>query len=540
MKNIVLKYKKWFYFLLMVGLFILINKMAISLTKTWDSVHIISLLLGNILLIATYFYFIGILKLSKKLFVSKNVLTDKAVSKIKLLTDSSVKKYYQISFWGLALVTFILPFLFMIHVPDSKHAWDYFVIFDSTTELHGRSFGLLPDTVSRLGYFLRYSNNQFLGILFNKIFAPFAWNIHLKLWMVTALSALLTSLGVLALSLVVKALSGKRQALLYNVCAFGFLPFYVYGAQLYSDTIILPFIAFGLLFFIYAFKSQRLKEQVIWYFLASLSIVLGYTFKPTVLIIFVAIFIFLMINKKGKQLLLLIPLFAILFVGGHFMVKATIASEPAFSQQANERRNLPLMHWIAMSWAPTNKTGGFNQKIREYSESFPTYAAKQKADEKLFIDNVKKMGLSGIVRQIGRKLAYTWFWGDLNSAFYTYHHENKFINKYFDYFSGTTLTAPKGPGNITGWFMLKAIQTLYWIALVFLMWRQIWRILRRKKNWASPWLVLALAVCGLSFFLIIWEANSRYLYQFAPIMIALASLGLVDNYFKKKKVKESI
>ncbi|AXN65309.1 glycosyltransferase family 39 protein [Lactococcus cremoris] len=529
----------------MIGLFILINGIALSITKSWNSDHIIALVLGNLLLVAAYFYFIGIFRLSKKLFAPKNEMEiiDESVSKIEsksfLLTDLSVKKYYQISFWAVALVTFILPFLFMIHVPDSKHAWDYFVIFNSTTELHGQSFGLLPETASRLGYFLRYPNNQFLGILFNQIFSPFAENVLLKMWVVTAVSALLTSLGVLAGTLSVKALSGKRHAILYNVCALGFLPFYVYGAQLYSDTITLPFVSFGLLFFIYAIKSDKLNRQILWYFLATLLTVLGYEFKPTVLIVLIAALVFLGLNKKWKQLLLLIPMFALLFVGGHFMVKATIATEPAFSQEANERHNLPMMHWIAMSWAPSNKTGGFNKKIRQYSESFPTYEAKKEADKQLFIDNIKKMGPAGIVRQIGRKLSYTWLYVDLNSAFYTYYHENKFINRYFDYLSGTSLTSLDGPGNITGWFMLKAVQTLYWIGLVVLLWRQIWRILSRKKNWSNPWFVPALAFVGLSFFLILWETNSRYLYQFAPVMIALASLGLIDNQFKKKKrVKE--
>nr|WP_323851095.1 glycosyltransferase family 39 protein [Lactococcus cremoris] len=528
----------------MIGLFILINGIAVSITKSWNSDHIIALVLGNLLLVAAYFYFIGIFRLSKKLFAPKNEMeiTDESVSKIEsksfLLTDLSVKKYYQISFWAVALVTFILPFLFMIHVPDSKHAWDYFVIFNSTTELHGQSFGLLPETASRLGYFLRYPNNQFLGILFNQIFSPFAEDVQLKMWVVTAVSALLTSLGVLAGTLSVKALSGKRHAILYNVCALGLLPFYVYGAQLYSDTITLPFVSFGLLFFIYAIKSDKLNRQILWYFLATLLTVLGYEFKPTVLIVLIAALVFLGLNKKWKQLLLLIPMFALLFVGGHFMVKATIATEPAFSQEANERHNLPMMHWIAMSWAPSNKTGGFNKKIRQYSESFPTYEAKKEADKQLFIDNIKKMGPAGIVRQIGRKLSYTWLYGDLNSAFYTNHHENKFINCYFDYLSGTSFSLD-GPGNITGWFMLKAVQTLYWIGLVVLLWRQIWRILSRKKNWSNPWFVPALAFVGLSFFLILWETNSRYLYQFAPVMIALASLGLIDNQFKKKKrVKE--
>lgn len=38
--------------------------------------------------------------------------------------------------------------------------------------------------------------------------------------------------------------------------------------------------------------------------------------------------------------------------------------------------------------------------MRLYSESFPTYEAKKEADKQLFIDNLKKMGPVGVVRQI--------------------------------------------------------------------------------------------------------------------------------------------
>ena len=81
----------------------------------------------------------------------------------------------------------------------------------------------------------------------------------------------------------------------------GFLPFYVYGAQLYSDTITLPFVSFGLLFFIYAIKSDKLNRQILWYFLATLLTVLGYEFKPTVLIVLIAALVFLGLNKSGSN-----------------------------------------------------------------------------------------------------------------------------------------------------------------------------------------------------------------------------------------------
>ena len=541
-KTNIIKKKLWF--IVFGAAFLVANGIAVALTTKWEANQWGGLLLGNIIFLITVFYLVGIFKLTKRLFstdysvssmrptqaiesVDKRTVVDSSVS---ILTENKVDKFYRISFLGMAVITFVLPFLFMIHVPDSPHAWDYFVIFNSTTELQGHSFASLPNTASRLGYFLRYPNNQFLGILFNRFFAPFADNLQLKVWAVTAVSALFTSVGISSTSLLVKSLSGKRQALLYNFVAVGFIPFYFYGAQLYSDTLTLPLVALAALFFIYAVKSSRLSKQILWYFFASLIGVIGYEFKPTAVIVIIAGFFFLAVNKKWKQLLIVLPLFIVLFAGGHELVKTTIASEPAFSEQANERHNLPLMHWIAMSWSPTNKTGGFNKKIRLYSESFPTYEAKKEADTQLFLNNIKKMGPIGIIRQIGRKLGYTWTFSDLNSSYYTYYHENQIVHRYFDYLD----IGANHEGNVTGWFMLKAAQTLYWIALVVLMWKEIWSLLAHKKNWKNPWFVPALSVVGLSIFLILWEANSRYLYHFAPLMIALATVNLVKIVSKSK------
>ncbi|MFC4652838.1 glycosyltransferase family 39 protein [Lactococcus nasutitermitis] len=496
--------KKWTA--IFAVLWLLSNIIAIVLTDNWNTDHIVGLFLGNLIFIVSLLYFTLLFRL---------------IQRLSLFTVDRVKHFYRWSFWILAAVMFLLPFFFIIHVPDSAHNWDFFVIFDSTTLLRGRSFSHLPMTVSRLGYFLRYSNNQFFGILFNQFFAPFAGNIQLKIWVMTAVSSFFTSASVLGGSLITKKMASRKIALLYNAAAVGFIPFYFYGAQLYTDTMTLPFVIFGLLFAIYALKAENWQKRVFWYFLSCLFIVIGYEFKPTVAIILISVLFFLCINRKWKQVLLIVPLFAVLFLAGHEVVKTTVTSEPAFSQKANNAHNLPLMHWIAMSWAPENKTGGFDVKIRKYSASFPTYAAKNKADKTLFLNNLKKMGLVGVLVQIGRKLAYTWTFGDLNSSFYTYHHENPLVNRYFDYLD---MGSHRYEGNITGWFMLKVAETLYWIVLVIFMWREIFQSLR-KKNWGNPWFIPALAMLGLTLFLILWEANSRYLYNFAPLMIALASLG---------------
>lgn len=479
-------------------LLILANLIAIFATTKWNEINYSALLIGNLIFIATGGYFVFIYHV------------------VKFLRDApkeKVKKMYRGSMWLMSFLLFVLPFFFMIHLPDSLHPWDYFTISNATTTAAGGPI------MTHLAYLLRYPNNQFFTIFENFLFAPLAHHIQLKMIALTGFSALLTVIGVLAGSFSVKALSDERSVILYNLIAVGFTPFWFYGAQLYSDTMTLPFVSGGLLFLIYALKAKEKSKKLIDYSLASLIIVVGSIFKPTVAILLIAALIFLALNKKWKQLVMLFLLFFGFFVGGHYAVKATIAGQPAFSQKANEEYNFPLIHWIAMSWAPANKTGGFNLKIREYTESIPGKSAKNKADTTLFLHNIKEMGVGGIIRQIGRKLSYTWTLPDLNGSFYTYAHENPLVSRYFDYLPS------KKVGNITGGLMLKAAQMLYWLPIVGLLWSEIFRLAHRK-NWHDPWGILALSTIGLSLFLIIWEANARYLYDFMPLMLALVTMKL--------------
>lgn len=491
------------------------NVYVINQTPHWSEKYRTAFILGNLCLFAAAAYMVFIYKAAVKIFVKSDGFE-----------ENQMQKFYQKSLWILGLAALIIPFFFIISVPYSAHNWDFFEIFVNTSYLHGRGFSNLPMTENQLLYFLRYPNNQLFGIVNNVLFAPF--DTTAKIWVETGLSAVLTSISVVSGSLIVKNIASEKIALLYNIVAFGFVPFYLYGAEFYTDTASLPFVMIGFLFMTYTLKAEKWQKQVIWWILASLVVFIGYNIKPTVFILMVAVVAFLVWNRKWRELFILLPVAAVLFIGVHEGVKAVISSEPAFSQEANNRYNLPLEHWVAMSFAPENKDGGFNPQVLAYSESFPNVAAKKKADIKLFLSNLKKQGVTGVVVQLWRKIEYTWFNGDLSDFFYTYHHQNPLVFRYFDW----TAFAPS-QGNITGWLLIKAAQSLYWLALVPLMWYEIFLALFKKKG--SFWFIPALSMVGLTAFLLIWEANSRYLYNFAPIMIMLAVMGLIDFLKRRKK-----
>ena len=246
----------------------------------------------------------------------------------------------------------------------------------------------------------------------------------------------------------------------------------------------------------------------------------------------IAVFCFLVLNRKWKKLLIMVPVAALLFVGVHQGVKAVIANEPAFSEQANDRYNLPMIHWVTMSFDPINKYGGFNPDVLAYSQSFTDVASKKEGIKHRFIENLKEMGVPGVLVQLWRKIMYTWFNGDLSNFFYTYRHSNPFIFRYFDW----TSFAPE-EGNITGWLLIKAAQTLYWLAIVPLMWYEIFLGIFKKHK--TEWFIVGLSMAGLTGFLLLWEANSRYLYNFAPIMLILATMGLVD-FIQRNRRKNGI
>ncbi|MFC4651702.1 glycosyltransferase family 39 protein [Lactococcus nasutitermitis] len=490
--------KTQIYLLVAAIIWLITNGIAIYFTPILDETHWIGLILGNIVFLVTLAYLTGVFQLNQHL---------------PKMSELRIKRYYRYSFWILAFGMFLIPFFFMIHLPDSLHLWDYFTIFNSTTQLHGQPFGTYN---THMSYYLRYPNNQFFGIVFNQLFAGVASNIFFKNLLVTGTSSLLTSLGLLAMSQTVKNLSGVSLALLFNVAAFGFLPFYFYGAQLYTDTVTLPFIALAVLFFVKSWQAKSAKYQLIWASVASCVTVVGYIFKPTVAIVFIAALVFLIINKKWRKTLVVLALFLAFWGVGHSFTQATIASQSGFSQKAQIKYNFPMMHWIMMSWSPKSKDGGFNLSLREYTQSISGKTAKNKADTQLFLSNIEQMGVGGIIHQIGRKLAYTWTFSDLNSSFYTYRHANPLVYHYFDYLPN------KKTGNITGWLMLKAAEMLFWLPLVLLLWKQIFTQLFSPNKWSNPWSFLMIIILGLSLFLILWEANSRYLYSFAPILIAIA------------------
>lgn len=481
------------------------NVYVIIETPAWNEKYITAFILGNLCMFIAAAYMVFVYR---------------SVRKIGTLTENKIHHYYKMTMWILGLAVLLVPFFFIIHVPDTAHDWDFFVIFRNSLHLGGQSFTNLPMTEDELLYYLRYPNNQFFGMIYNTVFAPFKSHFSLIL-ATTTVAAIFTSLSVLAGSLLIKKISDIKMALIYNIVAFGFVPFYIYGAQLYTDTASLPFTIFGLLFMVYALKADKTSRMTLWWVVSCLTVFLGFSIKPTVFIPMIAVFCFLILNRKWKKLLIMLPIAVLLFVGVHQGVKTYIATEPAFSEEANERYNLPMIHWVTMSFDPINRYGGFNPDVLAYSQSFTDVQSKKEGLTRRFVDNLKEMGVTGVLVQLGRKIMYTWFNGDLSGFFYTYRHSNPFVFRYFDW----TSFAPE-EGNITGWLLLKAAQTLYWLAIVPLMWYEIFLGIFKKHK--TEWFIVGLSMVGLTGFLLLWEANSRYLYNFAPVILVLATMGLVD------------
>lgn len=514
MKNL-LQNKRQLAIIGFVCLFILSNFLLLVHGPKLTGWLLIGYIIGNIIFLLILLYMI---------FIYHIVVTP--------LSNNKVKKYCRISFVILTIALLTLPFVFMLHVPTTNHNWDFFHIYNHISYLRGRSFTHLPMTQYEQLYYLHYSNNQFFGLILNRAFSIFSTN-QTRILAMTAVSTFLTTIAVLSGSFLIKKLSDSKSVLIYNLVALGFLPFYFYGAELYTDSASLPFVVLTALFTICALKTNKVTLQFLYWGLAGAIGFLGFFIKPTVVFSLIAAILFLLLNRKWKKLAIMLPTLLFLFLVVNNEVKNFLHTEPSFSAANNTRYNLPDAHWITMSFAPKNTTGGFYRPVLDYSMSFPNKAEKQKADLRLLAKNLKQEGILGFFLQIGRKIIYTYGWGDLQALHYTQQHQNPIVSKLFDWVYKDELTKTFSVGNFYGYLLLFIAQEFYWFSILFFLIYSIFFIVFKKYKDES--FVLSLSTLGLMFFLLIWEANARYLYNFSPILIILSSLGMLKLSEKRMK-----
>lgn len=388
-----------------------------------------------------------------------------------------------------------------------------------------------------LSYFSRYPNNSVILLIY-------AFLLRFGMWFqseeqayfgILVFQCLLSFVTELLLYLSVSKLCSKRlgvfSVLLYTLMV-GFSPWLSIP---YSDslTLIIPIGIFAL----YLMEASSPAKRMAKWMLIGMIGYFGYRLKPQCIIIVIAIVLLEGIHGvsalRKKKTAFSFAAGGSAFLSGilicMLLLNLAVAKLP---METNSEEAFGMPHFFMMG-LNTERRGGWFAEDVEFSASFSTKEERNRNDWIRAADRIQQMGITGLIEHIKTKLQYTYddgtfFWagegtfyrelldkGDspfslfLKSLYYV---DNIHVNDYEQ-------------TGVRYWVWRTLAQGL-WLAILSLcifsglsMWGNS-DALRRHTC------VLPVSVIGLTLFEAIFEARSRYLFNYLPIYLILAAVGL--------------
>ncbi|MFT8405713.1 hypothetical protein [Liquorilactobacillus nagelii] len=372
-------------------------------------------------------------------------------------------------------------------------------------------------------YFWRYSNNVSLTF-FLSLWLKLTNIFHLSTNISLHLLALITVDSFIFLSFKSCQRFSKHSAKMLAIAAFFlFSPFaYTYYLQVYYTD--LPILVILLLIFkLLADWPQKRSSQFINAVILFGLVVCGQLIKPNLIILAVAglflTFSLLLQQKKQSLKKLIIPLAVIGFAfAAAFPASSAVNAVSGF--KANNRYSFPLTHWVWMSYNP-HDYGMYNTSDVEKMISLPSKTTRQKYLAKALPERLNSLGLGGILQQWVEKAAVSLNVSTLQVAY-----------------TGGFIQAPKFylkwqlPVHILSQAIMRS--SFIWLYLIGLS-RCLFQLKYRSKLDSIRELAIILAVGYISFYTLIWEAESRYGQVLLPLLLIINTLPGYELRFTWKK-----
>ncbi|MCU7700256.1 hypothetical protein ODV97_08960 [Enterococcus gallinarum] len=296
----------------------------------------------------------------------------------------------------------------------------------------------------------------------------------------------------------------------------------------YTDTWVLPFVSASLFFYALMIKKELpTKYNLLGAVGLGIAAVVGYFIKPSALILLIAVLLIEAISffakkwqSKGRIVLLMITLIT---AGGTYAV----CNHQLENQQyiaIDESRAIPMIHF--MNIGLTND-GGYSPEDAQAMAELPTKQAKIDYSKEKIQERLKERGVLGYISFLFQKHR-----NNTADGTFAWLKEGSFIQE------GET---PKGKG-FTRW--LQEGYYLYGNRIAdFRFMAQIWWVIcllimafgwKRQGKYEQ---MLRLSLVGGFLFLLLFEGGrSRYLIQFLPFFLLLASLTMGDSIRFVKRI----
>jgi len=416
-----------------------------------------------------------------------------------------------------------LAILFVIHLimgymMEYKPAGDNFMIYNGAQMLAADgNFDAYPDFYL---YLSRFHNQWgFLLILFALYKLLFALGITNMFFPTVVVQALLYVGGMAAYFAIARRLRGVRGVSCALLIAATCFPLYLAAAVLYTDTFSMPFVLIALLFALRTLDAITIKSQLINVLLCSLAAAIGGQIKMTVAIVLIAAAIVFLLRLPFLRAFLCCAVMALvmgLSISGIQKAMVGPVLDPAMATQ----HHTPTLHWIAMS-IPTG-SNPYGEQSTDYGQTWKMMSEGASHDE------IMSLILSRIKDRI-----------------YTLRYPDRLLlatlRKNAAAFSDGTLgmtdmldDSPKRENVISSFVLLgRPYYRIYLsvctgIFIVHLVFSAL-ACLRDIRQCSFKASLLYISFFGMILFMLIWEAKSRYIFNFTPVLLLLSMGYVVRN-----------
>ncbi|MDO5297793.1 MAG: hypothetical protein Q4F18_00075 [Clostridia bacterium] len=400
---------------------------------------------------------------------------------------------------------------------------DNFMLYNGSQMLASDgNFERYPD----FGLYLARFSNQWGFLLMLTAFykALFALGIANTFFPLVLVQALLYTAGIRAALDIARRLRGVRGELMLLCMLALCLPLYMAAGVLYTDTFSLPFVLLALDFALRAAQAQDARGQIANAALCGLMTVIGGQIKMIVAIVLIAAVIVWLLTMRPGRALLCAGLCAAMMAASSFGVQQIMLGQ-VLDPAVYAQQHTPIIHWIMMS-IPTgdNPYGGFSG---DYGITWGMMDEGASHEE--------------VMASI-----YT----RMKDRIYTLRYPSRLITAALrknaagmgDGTFGMTEMLDDGPvrENALSAIVLegRAHYPLYtavcsgmFMAHMLLAFLGCLRDIRRRDLRAA---LLYVAMFGMMFFLMIWEARSRYVFGFVPVVLLLSCACVTGGEHEKE------
>lgn len=297
-------------------------------------------------------------------------------------------------------------------------------------------------------------------------------------------------------------------------------PLVFYIPIFYTDTLSLPFIIVPIY---YLYKYFFLNQKISYIMVSGSMIGLGAMIKPTTLILFIAVLIYIVITENKKLnyyvfvpimiTLVVLPLLAQKVFVNHF-----------FDKESLKKYRLPTIHYILIGM---ENNGEYSEERYREINSYVGEDTKKNVVKENIKKRIKEMTKNNEVLSFyNRKIAYTW----TDGTFYSRVKLNREpVHEEYTKF----VSSSDNNDTLLYW----SISNGQWLLILLLMLSGICFRKYLSDNLKDFSLLLYIATFGVFLFLLIWETRSRYLVNYLPLFLVNAYIGLcaLTNYKKQKR-----